>query len=108
MNDLDAIVRAFALRLKRDFAREIAGDPRTFKKSVVQLVRRELPPKRGRPNDPRLDAAVRMLHQGKSPKDVLRFQIANFDKLDTHGRYLAEKALRAALARRRKSSRPRS
>jgi len=35
-------------------------------------------------------------------KNVLRMQIAVYDRLDTYGRYLAEKALRAALARQRR------
>ena len=101
MKDLDATVRAFALRLKHDFAPEITRDPRAFKKSVIRLVRRELPPKRGRPNDPRLDAAARMVQEGKLVKDVLRLQIPGLDKMDAYGRYLAEKGLRAALARRK-------
>ena len=33
---------------------------------------------------------------------MLRLQIPGFERLDTYGRYLAEKGLRAAIARRRK------
>ncbi len=40
--------------------------------------------------------------EGKTVKDVLRLQIHDFDKMDTYGCYLAEKGLRAAIARRRK------
>jgi predicted oxidoreductase len=43
-----------------------------------------------------------MLEQGKSIKEILRLQTRGFDKLDTYGRYLAEKGLRTAIARRRK------
>jgi len=74
-----------------------------FKKNVIRLVRRELPPRRGRPKDPRLDAAARMVAQGKSVKDILRSQIPNFDEMDTYSRYLAEKGLRASLSRRKRS-----
>jgi hypothetical protein len=45
-----------------------------------------------------------MVEQGKTVKDVLRLQIPDFDKLDTYGCYLAEKGLRAAIARRRKQA----
>ena len=58
--------------------------------------------RRGRPNDPRIDAAVRMHEQGKSIKEILRLQTRNFDKVDTYGRYLAEKGLQTAVTRRRK------
>jgi predicted oxidoreductase len=46
-----------------------------------------------------------MLEQGKSIKEVLRLQTRNFDKVDTYGRYLAEKGLRTAVSRRRKRTR---
>ena len=112
---LENMVHEFALRVKSQFAGEIARDPAGFKKQVVRLIRRALPPsgipqsfprrrEPGRPNDPRLDAAVRRVQQGESPKDILRSQIPDFDKMDTYGRYLAEKGLRAALARRRTSA----
>jgi hypothetical protein len=103
---VEVVACEFASFLKLQFADQIIRDPRIFKKTVLRLVRRELPPKRGRPNDPRLDAAARMVNdQRKSVKDVLRIQVPGFDELDTYGRYLAEKGLRAALARRRKSRR---
>jgi len=43
-----------------------------------------------------------MVQHGRTVKDVLRAQLPGFDTLDTYGRYLAEKGLRAAIARRRK------
>ena len=105
---LGEMLRQLAQRLKSRFAEEIARDPSGFKKRVVRLIRRELPPRPGRPNDPRLDAAVRLVEQGKSTRDVLRSQVPDFDEMDSYGRYLAEKGLRAALARRRRvRSRPR-
>jgi hypothetical protein len=100
-HSIESTVGSFTSDLKRDFSEQIAADPRAFKKQVVRLIRLELPPKRGRPNDPRLDTALRMLNQGKTVKDILRAQVPGFDQLDTYSRYLAEKGLRAAIARRR-------
>ncbi len=102
MENLQDWVKKFAAQLTQKFAQEIALDGRRFKKQVLKLVRRGLPPGPGRPNDPHLDAACRMIHQGKTVKQVLRVQIPDFDRLDSYGRYLAEKGLRAAIARRRK------
>ena len=102
VNRLELLARDFAARLQRTFPQRIAQDPRAFKKAVLRCVRKELPPRRGRPNDPRIDAAVRMIESGKSARDVLRVQVPGFSQLDTYGRYLAEKGLRAAVSRRRK------
>jgi len=98
---LESTIRDFADQLRRDFASEITRDPRDFKKRVLRLIRRELPPRRGRPASPEIEAALAMLRQGKSVRDVLRVQIRGFDQMDSYGRYLAEKALRQALSRRR-------
>jgi hypothetical protein len=46
-----------------------------------------------------------MFEHGKAIKEVLRMQVPGFDKLDTYWRYLAEKSLRTAIARRRKGIR---
>ena len=99
---LQLLLQAFATRLKRTFAGTVARDPAGFKKLVIHLLRRELPPRPGRPNDPRLDAAVRLIKRGKSVRQVLRIQIPGFERLDVYSRYLAEKGLRAAIARRRR------
>lgn len=104
---LAAIARDFLAKVHRECAEELARDPKTLRASILRLVRRELPLRRGRPNDPRIDAAVRMLEQGKSVKEILRLQTRGFDKLDTYGRYLADKGLRAAITRRRKRARNR-
>jgi hypothetical protein len=99
--DVAGTVQEFTAILKRKFAQEIMNDATAFKKHVVRLIRRELPPRRGRPANPALDAAVRMIEQGKTFRDVLRLQVPNFEQMDTYGRYLAEKGLREAIARRR-------
>jgi hypothetical protein len=100
--NIEQTISQFASKLRSRFRDQIARDAREFKKLVLRLMRRELPPRPGRPNDPRLDAACRMIHQGKTVKQVLRVQVPDFDRLDTYGRYLAEKGLRAALVRRRR------
>ena len=99
---LEAFTGEFAQRVKREFAEELARDPKVVKTAVLRILQRSLPLRRGRPNDPRIDAAVRMLEQGKRVNEILRLQTRGFDKLDTYGRYLAEKGLRTAIARRRK------
>ena len=107
MSRLEQTLRKFAARLRSDFADEIARDPAGFKKHVLKLIRRQLPPRPGRPNDPRIDAALIMVSQGKSLKQVLRSQVPGFDQMDTYSRYLAEKGLRTAIARRCGSRRKR-
>jgi len=102
VNRLEALTHDFAAQIHRDFTQEITQDPKALRASVLRLVRRALPLRRGRPNDPRIDAAMRMLEQGKSIREILRLQTRGFEKLDTYGRYLAEKGLRTAIARRRK------
>ncbi len=99
---LEALAREFGAKVRRECAEEFARDPKPFRASVLRLVRRELPLRRGRPNDPRLDAAMRLLEQGRSIKEILRLQISGFDKRDAYERYLAEKGLRTAIARRHK------
>jgi len=99
---LEALTRDFTEQLQREFAQEITSDPKAFKTYLIRLVRRTLPPRRGRPNDPRIDSAMQMIEEGKTVKEVLRSQVPGFDKLDIYGRYLADKGLRAAIARRRK------
>jgi hypothetical protein len=47
-----------------------------------------------------------MIDEGKTVKQVLRIQVPDFDRLDTYGVYLAEKGLRAALARRTRIALP--
>jgi hypothetical protein len=101
VGSLEAATRDFSDRLKRDFSQEIARNPRDFKKQVLRLMRQELPPRRGRPGSPQIEAALAMLRQGKTVREILRAQIRGFDQLDTYGRMLAEKALRQSLSRRR-------
>ena len=97
---IEQTISEYVSELRSRFREQSERDPAGFKKQVVRLVRRHLPPRPGRPNDPRIDTAVRMVEQGKTVKDVLRLQIPEFDSLDAYGRYLAEKGLRTAITRR--------
>ena len=94
-------IRDFAQQLCQKFPQEISRNPRDFKKQVLRAIRRELPPGRGRPASPRIEAAIEMLQQGKTVREVLQKQVEGFAQVDAYGRYLMEKALRQAMARRR-------
>ena len=84
--------------LRTEFPQDIARNLRDFKKQVIRRIRRELPPRRGRPASPQIEAALAMVRQGKSVPEVLRAQVSDFEKLDAYGRYLVEKALRQGLS----------
>jgi len=90
ITSVETAVRDFTSFPKLHFADNLTADPKAFKKIVIRLVRRGLPPKRGRPNDPQIDAAVRLVLQGKTVKDVLQQEVRGFEALDTYGRCLAE------------------
>jgi hypothetical protein len=94
MSALERTVKDFTDQLSQKHAAEIARNPREFKQQVLKLIRRTLPPKRGRPASPQIEAALAMLREGKSVRNILRAQIAGFDHLDPYTRYLAEKAIR--------------
>jgi len=102
---IETLSRDFTTRLKRVCARDLEADPTGFRDRLMRLIRRELPSKRGRPTNPRLDEAARMIEQGIPTRDVLRWLVPNIDRLDEYGRYLAAKGLRTALARRRRQRR---
>lgn len=104
MKRLETAARDFATRLKSDFSQELARNPRDFKKQLLRLIRRQLPPRRGRPTRPEIEAALAMSRQGKTVREILRTQVPGFDQLDTWGRMLAEKALRQAISRRRRTA----
>jgi hypothetical protein len=46
-----------------------------------------------------------LIAQGKTVGEVLEVQVPKIDQFDAYGRYLAEKGLRAAVARRRGKAR---
>jgi hypothetical protein len=95
-------IQDFTGQLCQRFRQEISRNPRDFKKQVLRVIRRELPPGRGRPASPRIEAAIEMLQKGKTVREVLQEQVEGFEQVDAYGRYLMEKALRQAIARRRR------
>jgi hypothetical protein len=101
---LEAFTGHLAEQIKREFAEELARDPKAIQTAVLRLLRRALPLKRGRPTNPLIDDALRMHEQGKPVEEILRFKVRGFDKLDTWGRMLAKKGLHTAISRRRKHS----
>jgi hypothetical protein len=103
VKSLEVVARDFATSLKHDFAEDMLRRPRDFKKQILRLISRELPPRPGRPIDPKIEATLAMLEQGKTLRQVLRSHVQGFDQLDTYGRYLMQKALRQAIARRRRN-----
>ena len=103
MKDPEQDVDKLTEHLRKEHADEIARDPHGFKKRILRRLRRGLPPRRGRPTRPEIEAALAMRRQGKSVGEILRAQVTGFNQLDTCGRMLAEKALRQGLARRRKA-----
>jgi hypothetical protein len=93
---------AGTLRHDRDFAQSIRADPAGFRADLESAMRVQFPMRRGRPTDPQLDAACRMVGEGKSVPEVLRTQIPGWDSLDPYARYLTAKGLRQAVVRRKR------
>jgi hypothetical protein len=93
------------LRRDTDFLRAMNSDPRAFRGDLIRAIRAQLRLRRGRRSDPRLDHACELLKQGQTVATVLRSQIADFESLDAYSRYLIERGLRQAAARRKKRER---
>src|SRR5690349_15531378 len=79
---LDAPAAAFAARLKRKFAAEIARDPRAFKKAVLHYLRIHLPPGPGRLPDEAITRATTLRSMGRQWKDIYPVCIPAYDKLN--------------------------
>jgi hypothetical protein len=94
-------VKTFATRLRKLFADEIAAEPRGFKKRVIEILKRSLPPFAGRPTEDSITIAIQLRAEGRSWPEVYSQVIVNHDKLDTANRRLAELNLRSALRARR-------
>ena len=90
----EAVARDFARNRRHKFSQEISSNPRDFKRQVLRAIRRELPPERGRPASPKIEAAIALLEQGKIVREVLKAQIEGFKQVDAYGRYLMGKAPR--------------
>lgn len=91
----------FASLLKIHFANLISEDPTEFKKVVLHLVRRELPPGRGRPCDDAVTRASDLLATGKPWQKIYPSCIPDFKYLDPASRQVAQSRLRCAVRSRR-------
>ena len=109
---LEQVVREFARRLKRLFPEEIAQDPRGFKRTVVHLLKRNLPPGPGRTPLETITKAIQLRGLGRPWPDVYCACIPGYEALGKADRYLATSNLRGGLRsrlnvrkKRRKSAR---
>jgi hypothetical protein len=100
-------VSRFASRLKLLFRDEIAADPRAFKKEIVEILKRNLPPFAGRPTDECISLAVRLKAEGKTWSEIYPLVIADHAFLDASERRLAETDLRSKIRSRRNARRRR-
>lgn len=87
-----------------DLSRANAQDRKGFRATLIGIIIETFPLKRGRPPDPLIDEACKLLREGKSVPGILREQIKDWATLDKYTRYLAAKGLRQAAARRHKKS----
>jgi hypothetical protein len=99
--ELEMALRRFATRLRRDYAAEIARDARGFKKDVVRLLRRELPPGPGRPPDEAVTRATNMRAKDQPWATIYCQCIPGYGSLNPGDRQLAASRLRTAVRSRR-------
>jgi len=94
-------VDIFTKSLRHDYAPEVARDARVFKRRVVELVRRGLPPGPGHPRDDVVTRAVELRAQHKSWCYVYRQCIPGFSHLSDEIQQLARIRLRSAVRSRK-------
>lgn len=102
-HNLEKTIRAFALRLKRDFALELERDARAFKKRCVHLLKIELPPGPGRPCERSITLALTLRQQGKEWREIYVLCIEGYSALSPESRRLAQEQLRDSCRARRKT-----
>jgi hypothetical protein len=97
------LAATFSNTLRNDPALQalIRSSPRNFRADLLGLIRAQFPLRRGRPPDPLLDEAYRMVDQGKSVPQVARIQFPDWSRKDPYERYLIVKGLGQAVRRRR-------
>jgi hypothetical protein len=105
-SELVKLCMGFADTVKNNpaFARAIKGNLQVFRSTLLRSVKAQFPLKRGRPTDPLMDAACRMVQQGLTVPEVLKSQIPDWDKQDPYFRLLACKGLHQAVARRKSAA----
>jgi hypothetical protein len=105
--ELDGVVSQFAAHLCRDFADEIAADPKGFKKQATHHLKRHLPPFAGRPTEDSITKAIDLRKRGNQWKTIYPLVIPNRAQLDAAVRRQAESNLRAAVRSRRNAAKRR-
>jgi hypothetical protein len=106
--DLARTMRQFAARLRRDFAPQIAEDPRKFKKRAVHHLRRSLPPFPGRPPEAFLTRALDFRKEGMEWRRIYPLCIPGHAEMPPAVRRQAESNLRAACRSRRNAAKRRT
>lgn len=93
----------FSDTLRKDPALQafIRSNPRNFRADLLALIRAQFPLRRGRPPDPQLDEAYRMVTEGKSMPQVARKQFPGWEERDPYEQYVILKGLRQAVGRRK-------
>lgn len=97
----DREVKRFARRLSKVFAKEISSDPRTFKKGVIETLRRHLPPFAGRPTEEAITTAAALRAERREWPEIYRLVIPGHCELDSATRRQMESNLRSAIRSRR-------
>jgi len=105
--NLDQVMRSAAGRLRREFACEIAADPKGFKKQVTYHLKRHLPPFAGRPTEDSVTKTIDLRKRGNQWKAIYPLVILNCAQLDAAVRRQAESNLRAAVRSRRNAAKRR-
>jgi hypothetical protein len=105
--ELENDTRRFTSRLKHKYSAEIDCDAKGFKKCVVHLVRRGLPPLAGRPNEAAITLADELRKRGLEWKAIYTQCIPNHANLPPAERRIAENNLRAARRSRKSAARRR-
>jgi len=105
--DLERMVSLFVKRLRVKHAEEIGSDARKFKRRVVSILRRKLPPFAGRPTEEAITRAIELRTQGCEWRDIYPQCIPGHASLPPAERRQAESNLRAGKRSRRNASRRR-
>lgn len=105
--DIESDTRRFIARLKHKYSADIDRDAKGFKKCVVHLVRRGLPPLAGRPNEAAITLADELRKKGLEWKAIYAQCIPNHADLPPADRRIAENNLRAARRSRKSAARRR-
>ena len=102
MKELGPTIREFAIRLRRDYAPEIAADPWAFKRKAKRLFCLYLPPGPGRPRKATITRALELHRQGTPWPDIYRECIPNHISLPWKERRLEIIRLRNAVRARKR------